>query len=219
MEREARARERCNPYLSQLEAPRHHRLIEAVGELATETREEEERRDEDSARQCDQCLGILASDFEQDQEDERILQEVVVEGRKELAPEQRCEAAGGHQRCGHSADPLANVPFGSPRMPVWRRVSLNRTIFEQIAIGDLLAASPLSKFVGPALIRRKGDIEADRAASPHRFDWSLIRPQTQRVLQAASCRLAQQPSPSGLADHGLPPCLGNKNPPGKGISE
>jgi hypothetical protein len=33
----------------------------------------------------------LAPDLEQDQEDERVLEEVVVEGRKKLAPEQRRE--------------------------------------------------------------------------------------------------------------------------------
>ena len=50
VECEARAREPRNPDLGQFEAPRHHRLIEAIRELAAETGEEEERRDEDSAR-------------------------------------------------------------------------------------------------------------------------------------------------------------------------
>ena len=40
---------------------------------------------------------------EQDQEDERVLQEIVVEGREELAPEQRREAPGGHERVGHGS--------------------------------------------------------------------------------------------------------------------
>jgi hypothetical protein len=50
VECEARARQRRNPDLGQFEAPRHPRLVETIRELAAKTREEEERRDEDSAR-------------------------------------------------------------------------------------------------------------------------------------------------------------------------
>ncbi len=38
---------------------------------------------------------------EQDEEDQRVLEEVVVEGGEELAPEQRGEAPGRHQGIGH----------------------------------------------------------------------------------------------------------------------
>jgi hypothetical protein len=137
VEREARARQRCYPDLDQFEAPCHHRLIETIRELAAKTREEEERRDEDSTRQRDQRLGVLAADLEQNQKDERVLEEVIVEGRKELAPEQRREAAGGHQGCGHSVDPLAKVPLGRPRMPVCALGSLNRPLLNMPILSSM----------------------------------------------------------------------------------
>ena len=43
---------------------------------------------------------LRSADLEQDQEDQRVLQEVVVEGREELAPEQRREAPGQQERFG-----------------------------------------------------------------------------------------------------------------------
>ena len=85
----------------ELEPLRHDRLVEAVGELAAERGQEEIGRDEDRGRQRDQRLRIRAADLEQDQEDERILEKVVAECRKELAPEQRREAPRHQQGRGH----------------------------------------------------------------------------------------------------------------------
>src|SRR6516225_10001093 len=76
----------------ELQPSRHQRLVEAISELAAEGRQQKKRRDKNAARQCHQRLGCLAADLEQDQQGERVLQEIVVEGREELAPEQWREA-------------------------------------------------------------------------------------------------------------------------------
>ena len=47
----------------------------------------------------------LAADLEQDQQGERVLQEVVVEGREELAPEQWRKAPRGEKRLRHRYSP------------------------------------------------------------------------------------------------------------------
>jgi len=54
-----------------------------------------------STRKRDESAAGFGPDLEQDQNDERVLDEVVVQSRQELAPEQRCEAARGHQRLEH----------------------------------------------------------------------------------------------------------------------
>jgi hypothetical protein len=47
---------------------------------------------------------MAAAEPEQDQDDERVLEEIVVERGKELAPEQRREAPSGHEVGGHGVD-------------------------------------------------------------------------------------------------------------------
>ena len=89
--------------LGKLQTPRQDGHVVAVGKLAADAGEEEERADEYRAGERHQRLGVRTRDLEQDQKDERVLEEVVVEGREELAPEQRREAARGHQRVGHGA--------------------------------------------------------------------------------------------------------------------
>ena len=78
----------------ELQPARDQCFVKTVGELAAESRQQKKRRDKDAARQCHQGLACLAADLEQDQQGERVLQEIVVEGREELAPEQRREASG-----------------------------------------------------------------------------------------------------------------------------
>ena len=107
--READDRDDRDADLGELEPLRHHRLVVAVGELAAERRQEEVRRDEDRGRERDQRLGPGPADLEQDQEDQRVLEEIVAECREELAPEQGREASGqqqgrGHGRCIRSID-------------------------------------------------------------------------------------------------------------------
>jgi hypothetical protein len=79
---------------SELQPSRNQRLIEPIGELAAEGRQQKERCDKNAARQCHQRLGCLAADLEQDQQGERVLQEIVVKSREELTPKQRREAPG-----------------------------------------------------------------------------------------------------------------------------
>jgi len=81
----------------ELEPARHCRLVEAVGELPAKGGQQKKRRDEKASRQCHEHFASLAADPEQDQQGERILQEIVVEGGKELAPEQRRKPPGGEQ--------------------------------------------------------------------------------------------------------------------------
>ena len=58
VQREAGDGERGGADLGELQPLRDDRLVEAVGELAAEAREEEERRDEDGAGERDQRLGV-----------------------------------------------------------------------------------------------------------------------------------------------------------------
>src|SRR5262249_54556721 len=55
------------------------------------------------AGQRDQRFRVGARKFEQDQEYERVLQEIVVEGAEELAPEQRRKAPCCHQGFEHGS--------------------------------------------------------------------------------------------------------------------
>ncbi len=95
-------------HLGEFHALRHARLVEAVGEFAGEPREKEERRDKHRAGQRDQRATVLSRHLEQDEEDQRGLEEIVVERREELAPEQGREAPRQHERR-HGAV-IAGVP-------------------------------------------------------------------------------------------------------------
>ncbi len=46
-------------------------------------------------------FALMPADLEQDEEDQRILEEIIVEGGEELAPEQRRETFGEEQMFGH----------------------------------------------------------------------------------------------------------------------
>ena len=80
--------------LDHLQPLRDHRLVEAVGNLAAERRQKEIGRDEDRAGQRDQRVAMRTVDLagsgmdaKQDQKDNRVLQQIIVERREELAPE------------------------------------------------------------------------------------------------------------------------------------
>ena len=89
------------------------------GYLAAERGEEEIRRDEDRARDRHQRGGMrLAQPAEQDQKDQRGLEEIIVEGREELAPEQGREAPRQHQRPAHFDTSLEYDPSGSNQTPL-----------------------------------------------------------------------------------------------------
>src|SRR5215471_20167500 len=97
MRREARDREANDENLGQLEVARHDRFVEAVGELAAQPRQDEKRRNEDRERERVQRGRALATNMEDDEEPQRVLEEIVVERREELAPEQGRKAPGRHE--------------------------------------------------------------------------------------------------------------------------
>ena len=101
MHAEAEHRDEGNADLGELEPPRHHRLVVAVGEFAAERGQKEIGRDEDRGGERDQRLRVGAADVEQDEKDQGVLEEIVAEGRKELGPEQRREAPRQEQGRGH----------------------------------------------------------------------------------------------------------------------
>ncbi len=87
--------------LRELEPLRHHRLVVAVGELAAERGKEEVGRDEDRGGERDQRVCVRAADMKQNQENQRVLEEIVAERREKLGPEQGREAPRHEQGCGH----------------------------------------------------------------------------------------------------------------------
>ena len=91
----------CNerdPDLAKFEPPRHHGLVVAVSEFTAERGQEEVGCDEDRSRERDERLGVGAADVEQNEKDQRVLEEIVAEGREKLGPEQRREAPRHQQR-------------------------------------------------------------------------------------------------------------------------
>ncbi len=83
--------------LGELDALRDEGFVVTVGQFAAEPGEEEERRDQRRAGERNQHRGIGAGHLEQNDEDQRGLEKIVAERGKELAPEQRREAARRHQ--------------------------------------------------------------------------------------------------------------------------
>ena len=104
--------------LRKLEPLRHHRLVVAVGKLAAERRQKKVGRDEDGSRQRDERFGVRASDLEENEKDQRIFEEIVTEGGKELGPEQRREAPRHEQGRGHGF-PSLDVPERPVRSVGW----------------------------------------------------------------------------------------------------
>ena len=68
-------------------------LVISVGELPAEARQKKEGCDEDRAAERHQHFAGGAAELEQDQDDEGVLEEIVVEGSEELAPEERRKTA------------------------------------------------------------------------------------------------------------------------------
>ena len=101
MNAEAEHREEGNADLSELEPPRHHRLVVAIREFAAERGQKEIGRDENRGGERDQRLRVGAPDVEQNEKDQGVLEEIVAKGGKELGPEQGREAPRQEQGRGH----------------------------------------------------------------------------------------------------------------------
>jgi hypothetical protein len=105
----------------QLQPPRHNGLVEPVGDLAGEARQEEEREGQRRGRELDQGARIFLAEPVQQHEDQRLLEEVVAECGESLAPEQRRKTSRRHQGRKHGS-PAVRFPF---RRPDFRRLMTN----------------------------------------------------------------------------------------------
>ena len=101
LEIEARRREAGDADFRDAEPAGDDRLVEFVGHLAGDAGEQEEGRDENGARERHERGALGSADLREDQQHQRVLEEIIVEGRKELAPEQRRETACGQKRLRH----------------------------------------------------------------------------------------------------------------------
>src|SRR5690606_13338304 len=73
-------------------------LGELLAKLATECREQEERQDEQQRTEVDQQIAVgTDAELEQNGEDQRLLEDVVIECAEQLGNEERQEAPGAEQ--------------------------------------------------------------------------------------------------------------------------
>ena len=127
LEVEREAGQRGDPDFADLHQANEPRLLELVGEGAGGGREQEERQDEQSGGEVDvDAARILGGqEAEGQDDDERLLEQVVVERAEELRDEERRQAPGAEQselgsgcRCGRRALALNACRFcHSPSAP------------------------------------------------------------------------------------------------------
>ncbi len=82
--------------LEELDEADEARLLELVGELPRGRRQQHERQDEEAGGEVDERVGVerrARCRVVRDEDDERVLVDVVVGGAQELRPEERREAA------------------------------------------------------------------------------------------------------------------------------
>src|SRR6202011_4634866 len=87
--------------LAELQPAGDDRLVEAIGELAAESGKNKKRSNQDRPAQSGQDFPAGGAELEHNQDDQRIPEEIVVEGGEELAPEDRREAPRAHQSAEH----------------------------------------------------------------------------------------------------------------------
>ena len=102
-EDEARRGDRLDTDLGELQPPRRLgvALVVRIGDLAAERGKRDRRQDERHRGDQDFRAAVAAPEAEQDQHRQHVADEIVVERREELAPEQRREAPRGHQGAEH----------------------------------------------------------------------------------------------------------------------
>ncbi len=104
--------------LEQLHAAHEAGLLALVGDLAGGRAEEEVRQDEDAAGDLDQRVRGFAREPGAEQDDERVLVDVVVERSEELRPEKGGEALLGEEaRLAHGIVRPRRASPGYPRDP------------------------------------------------------------------------------------------------------
>ena len=111
-EPEARRRDELDEDLGELQPLRDRRLVMGVGDLAADRRQRDRRQDEDRDGQRDLGAGVLRAEAEQDEHRQHLANEIVVEGGKKLAPEQRREAPRAHQLAEHTGRRRSEVHTG-----------------------------------------------------------------------------------------------------------
>ncbi len=107
LQQEAGGTDRHDHDLGQLDQADQRVLGELLAELAAERGEQEERQDEQHRAQIDQQIAVgevdpgllvhLETELEQDGEDQRLLEQIVVERAEQLGDEERQEAPGAEQ--------------------------------------------------------------------------------------------------------------------------
>src|SRR5271157_3608275 len=113
-----------------------------IGDLAAERRKRDRGQDENDRGEQDLEAGVLAAEAEENEHDQHIADEIVVERREELAPEQRREPPRRHQGPKHDG----RRPYGA--WPRWDaeiagRVKRRRAFFAGNADDDGLSIRSL----------------------------------------------------------------------------
>ena len=124
-EDEARRRDHLDADLGELEPPRDQGLVVRIGDLAAERGQGDRGQDERHRGEQDFHAAPVAAEAEQDQHRQHVADEIVVERRKELAPEQRREAPRRHQGAEHEgpgvlAARMADGRRNPPAASSWR---------------------------------------------------------------------------------------------------
>ena len=95
--RKAGRGDHLNEDLREFEPPGDQRLVMRIGDLAPERGKRDRGQDEDDGREQDLEARVLAAEAEENEHRQHVADEIVVEGGKELTPEQRREPPRRHQ--------------------------------------------------------------------------------------------------------------------------
>ncbi len=146
--------ERSGGEFRQFQPLRDARLVKPVGQLSAEAGDEEEGQDEHAAGQRHQRLRAVSGHLVHDQKNQGVLQEIVVEGREELRPEQRRETPLGEKRKHLDLQIRARTctACAKKEMTHWRR-RWRRGFFRLLPLpseADGLAGAPSDLDLGPS---------------------------------------------------------------------
>src|SRR5262249_2730786 len=144
---------------------------------AAECGQEEIGRDEDRGRKLRQHVGLVSADLEHQQEDQRVLEKVVAEGREELGPEQGRKAPCREQGRGHDLIPVVCRGRSRPR---W----LRRTGASSLKDGNL--GKRQSSAQGAGRVGKKQSRAAWPARESTQLQWLVSRAASAAASAASS---------------------------------